>query len=47
MAHRQQSPEDPYARDSFSFRGMTKWQIWAITFVAVAVVVVLVAYTGL
>lgn len=47
MAHRQQTPEDPYARDSFSFRGMKKWQLWAITIVAVAVVIAVILYAGI
>jgi hypothetical protein len=45
MARRSQKPEDSFARDSFTFRRMTRWQLWAITIVAAAVFVGLVVYS--
>lgn len=36
--------EDRFARDSFSMRGMTRWQLWGITAAAVIVVLLLLAY---
>lgn len=45
MAEKQQGPDDPYARDSFSMRRMTKGQVWAITIVAIVVVVGLLLYS--
>ena len=47
MAQHQQVPDDPYARDSFTLRRMTRGQVWAITVVAVLVVIGLLAYVGL
>lgn len=46
MAHQDQ--DDPYARDSFTFRRMTRGQVWTLTvFVAIVVVAVIVyAYGG-
>jgi hypothetical protein len=35
---------DPYARDSFSMRGMTRWQAWSISIVAAVIVVLLLAW---
>lgn len=31
--------DDRYARESFTMRGMRRWQIWTLAIVAVAVVV--------
>lgn len=45
MAGKQQSPDDPYARDSFSMRRMTKGQVWAITIVAIVVLIGLIIYS--
>lgn len=47
MARNRQIPEDPYARDSFTLRRMTRGQVWAITVVAVLVVIGLLVYVGL
>lgn len=41
---RHEPQDDKYARESFSFRTMKRWQLWGITLVAAAVVVALVAY---
>lgn len=38
-----QDPEK-YARESFSFRTMKRWQLWGITLAAAVVVVALVFY---
>lgn len=35
---------DPYARDSFTWRGMTKWQVWSISIASAVIIVLLVAY---
>lgn len=35
---------EKYARESFSFRSMKRWQLWGITLAAIVVVVALVAY---
>ena len=45
MAGNQNKQDDPYARDSFSMRRMTRGQVWAITIVAIIIVVALVAYS--
>jgi len=45
MAGKQQTTDDPYARDSFSMRRMTRGQAWAITIVAIVIVVALVVYS--
>lgn len=45
MSENQQNRDDPYARDSFSMRRMTRWQLWAITIVAIVVVVALLVYS--
>jgi len=45
MAGKQPNADDPYARDSFSMRRMTRGQVWAITIVAIIIVVALVAYS--
>jgi hypothetical protein len=37
-------PEDTYARDSFSFRRMSKWQLWSISIVVAVLVIVSIAY---
>lgn len=47
MAQKQPKADDPYARDSFSMRRMTRGQVWAITIVAIVVVVGLVVYSYL
>lgn len=46
MIQKQQSPDDTYARDSFSMRRMTRGQVWAITIVAIVIVVGLVIYSA-
>lgn len=35
---------EKYARESFSFRTMKRWQLWGITLVAAVVVVALVSF---
>jgi hypothetical protein len=35
---------DTYARDSFTWRGMAKWQVWSISIAAAVIVVLLLAY---
>lgn len=45
MAQKRQIQDDPYARDSFSFRRMTRGQVWAITVVAIVVLAAAVAYS--
>ncbi len=45
MAKKQPKADDSYARDSFSMRRMTRWQVWAITIVAIVIVVGLVVYS--
>lgn len=37
--------DDPYARGSFGMRGMTRWQLWSITIVSVAIIIAAVFYT--
>jgi hypothetical protein len=45
MAGNKTKKDDPYARDSFSMRRMTRGQVWAITIVAIVIVVALIAYS--
>lgn len=45
MAETEKRNEDFYAKDSFSMRPATKWQVQAITIVAAVVVIALLAYT--
>jgi hypothetical protein len=45
MAEKERIPDDEYARYSFSLRRMTQGQVWAITAVAVAVLVGLLVYS--
>lgn len=45
MSENQQNRDDPYARDSFSMRRMTRGQVWAITIAAIVIVVALVVYS--
>lgn len=37
--------DDRYARESFSMRGMKRWQVWAITAVSALIVIGLLIYT--
>lgn len=37
-------PEDTYARDSFTFRRMTRWQLTSISIVVAILVVIAIAY---
>ena len=46
MAKKQGTPDDPYARESFGMRRMTRGQVWAITIVSIVVVIGLLAYAG-
>lgn len=43
---RKTSDDDPYARDSFTFRRMTRWQLWSITIVLVVIVVLAIIYVA-
>lgn len=47
MAKKPQIPDDTYARNSFTFRGMTRKQLWAITIVAAIILVGGVVYAYL
>lgn len=47
MAKKQHGLDDPYARDSFSMRRMTRGQVWAITIVSIVIAIGLVAYVNL
>jgi len=47
MAGKEQIPDDVYARDSFTLRRMTQGQVWALTIVAVVVLVALLVYAAL
>lgn len=38
--------DDPYARGSFTFRRMEKWQLWSITIVGVVILVALLVYAA-
>jgi hypothetical protein len=46
MARKQEPPDDTFARESFSMRRMTRGQLWAITIVAVAVLIALTVYAS-
>jgi hypothetical protein len=45
MTDKQHQPDDRYARQSFSFRGMKAWQVWGVTAVSAAIVVALLVYS--
>ncbi len=36
---------DKFARESFSMRGMQRWQVWSVSLVTIAIVIALVVYT--
>ena len=36
--------DDKFARESFTMRGMAKWQLWGITIVTACVVVAVLVY---
>ncbi len=38
------SNDDKFARESFTFRRMTRWQVWAMAIVAIAVLIILLGY---
>ena len=46
MARKESLPDDIYARESFTFRRMTRAQLWATTIVAVAVVIAAIVYAA-
>lgn len=46
MAQKPQNADDPYARESFGMRRMTRGQVWAITIVAIVVVAGLLVYSA-
>lgn len=45
MARHVSQSDDQFARQSFSFRRMTPWQLWSISIAAAIVVIGLVAYS--
>jgi hypothetical protein len=45
MAKKENIPDDTYARESFTFRRMTKGQLWSITLAVVVLVVIAIAYS--
>ena len=45
MTKKQNVPDDPYARESFTFRRMTRGQLWAITLVVVLLVILAISYS--
>jgi cytosine/uracil/thiamine/allantoin permease len=45
MANKENIPDDPYARESFTFRRMTRGQLWAITVVVALLAILAVAYS--
>ena len=47
MEKKQQNPDDPYARDSFSLRRMTRRQVWALTIVSIVILIGFLAYAGI
>jgi hypothetical protein len=47
MAEKERVPDDTFARDSFGMRRMTQGQVWAMTIVAVLVMVGLLVYANL
>lgn len=44
MAQNASNRDDKFARESFTFRRMTPWQLWSISIAAAAVVIVLLIY---
>ena len=47
MAKKPRIPNDAYVRESFTFRRMTRGQVWAITIVAAIILVGGVVYANL
>ncbi|HSM42887.1 MAG TPA: hypothetical protein VK862_19235 [Afifellaceae bacterium] len=45
MAKKENIPDDTYARESFTFRRMTKGQLWSITIAVAVIVVIAIAYS--
>lgn len=37
--------DDSYARESFTFRRMKRWQLWSITVASIVIVIALLLYT--
>jgi hypothetical protein len=46
MMNKIEKDPEKYARESFSFRNMTKWQLWSITIVAVALLIAVAVYVS-
>jgi hypothetical protein len=44
MAENLTNRDDKFARESFTFRRMTPWQLWSISIAAAVVIVVALAY---
>ena len=42
-----QEADDTYAKESFTFRGMKRWQLWSITIVSIVIVVGLLSYANM
>lgn len=45
MAKKQDIPDDTYARESFTFRRMTKGQLWSITLAVGLLAVIAITYS--
>ena len=45
MTKKQDIPDDTYARESFTFRRMTKGQLWSITLAVILLAVIAIAYS--
>jgi hypothetical protein len=46
MTDRHENPDDKYARESFTFRAMKRWQIWSLAAAAIAILAVMLIYNG-
>lgn len=44
MAENVTNRDDKFARESFTFRRMTAWQVWSISIAAAVVFIVALAY---
>ncbi len=44
MKEQRNLDKDQYARDSFSFRKMARWQLWGISIVVAALFIVFLLY---
>ena len=46
MTDRHENADDKYARESFTFRAMKRWQIWSLAAAAIAILAVMLIYNG-